>query len=317
MEKNKMKILNILGLKINFKKWNKEKQLPLFILNNFFVQKAIINDIECLSLTPKGDLPTLPAFKKQISIIKKIENVPIFLQLDVISSFRRQNLLENIIPFILKDKIVYLPFMATYLTNAQYEDKNVEKISLASQLLFTWILYQNTNKYYISDAVESLDFSNMNLTRAYRQLCATQLFEEHKDGRKIFLTTKLSKVELFNKMKPYLQSTFYTCGSILRKEITKDMVLAGESAFSQHAEINPPRIKTYAIEKKLSNNIKLQRECYSYDEQIELQIWKYNPLLFSPNKKNIDVISLILSLLGNEDERIDKQIDKVLAQILK
>ena len=312
-----MNALDILGLKVNYKKWNKEKQLPLFILNNFQVQKAIINDIECLSLTPRGDLPTLPAFKKQISIIKEIENISIFLQLDVISSFRRQNLLENKIPFTLKDKIVYLPFMATYLTNTQYVDINVEKISLATQLLFTWILYQNANKYYVSDAVKSLGFSNMTLTRAYRQLCATQLFEEHKDGRKIFLTTSLSKVDLFNKMRPYLQSTFYTCGYILRKEITKDMVLAGESAFSQHAEINPPRIKTYAIEKKLSNNIKLQRECYSYDEQVELQIWKHNPLTFSQNKKNIDTISLIISLLGNEDERLDKQIEKLLAQIFK
>ena len=312
-----MNALDILGLTINLKKWNKEKQLPLFILNDFLIQKAIINDIECLALTTKGDLPTLPAFKKQISIIKEIENVPIFLQLDVISSFRRQNLLENKIPFILKDKIVYLPFMATYLTNTQYEDKNVEKISLATQLLFTWILYQNTNKYYVSDAVKSLGFSNMTLTRAYRQLCATELFEEHKDGRKIFLTTSLSKVDLFNKMKPYLQSPFHTQGYILKKEITKDMIPAGEFAFSQNTYINPPNLKTYAIEKKHIKNIKLQRECYSYDEQVELQIWKYNPLLFSQNKKNIDDISLILSLLGNEDERLDIEIENLLKKIFK
>ena len=312
-----MNALDILGLKINFKKWNKEKQLPLFILDKFLVQKAIINDIECLSLTPKGDLPTLPAFKKQISIIKEIENLPIFLQLDVISSFRRQNLLENKIPFILKDKVVYLPFMATYLTNTYHEETTVEKLALASQLLFTWILYQNTNKYYISDAVESLDFSNMTLTRAYRQLCATQLFEEHKDGRKIFLTTNLSKVDLFNKMKPYLQSPFYTQGYILKKEITKDMIPAGEFAFSQYTYINPPNLKTYAIEKKYIKNIKLQREYYSYDEQVELQIWKYNPLIFSQNKKNIDTISLIISLSGNIDERLEKEIEKLLAQILK
>ena len=312
-----MNALDILGLKVNYKKWNKEKQLPLFILNDFLVQKAIINDIECLSLTPKGDLPTLPAFKKQISIIKEIENVPIFLQLDAISSFRRQNLLENKIPFILKDKIVYLPFMATYLTNAQYGDKNVEKISLATQLLFTWILYQNTNKYYVSDAVKSLGFSNMTLTRSYRQLCATQLFEEHKDSRKIFLTTNLSKVDLFNKMRPYLQSPFYTQGYILKKEITKDMIPAGEFAFSQYTYINPPNLKTYAIEKKHVKNIKLQRECYSYDEQVELQIWKYNPLLFSQNKKDIDDISLILSLLGNEDERLDIEIENLLKKIFK
>ena len=312
-----MNALDILGLKINFEKWNKEKQLPIFILDNFLVQKAIINDIECLSLTSKGDLPTLPAFKKQISIIKNIENVPIFLQLDVISSFRRQNLLENKIPFILKDKMVYLPFMATYLTNTYHEETTIKKLALASQLLFTWILYQNTNKYYISDTVESLGFSNMTLTRAYRQLCATQLFEEHKDGRKIFLTAKLSKVELFNKMKLHLQSTFYTRGYILRKEINKDMIPAGEFAFSQHTHLNPPKLKTYAIEKKHIKNIKLQRECYSYDEQVELQIWKYNPLLFSPNKKNIDVISIILSLLGKEDERLDIEIENSLKKIFK
>ena len=312
-----MNALDILGLTINFKKWNKEKQLPLFILNDYLIQKAIINDIECLSLTPKGDIPTLPAFKKQLSIIREIENVPIFLQLNAISSFRKRNLLENKIPFILKDKMAYLPFMTTYLTNTQYEDKSIEKISLATQLLFTWILYQNANKYYVSDAVKSLGFSNMTLTRAYRQLCATQLLEEHKDGRKIFLTKKLSKVELFNKMKPYLQSPFYTQGYILKKEITKDMIPASEFAFSQHTHLNPPKLKTYAIEKKHSKNIKLQRECYSYDEQVELQIWKYNPLIFSPNQKKIDVISLILSLLGKEDARLDIEIENLLKKIFK
>lgn len=303
-----MNALDILGLTINFKKWNKEKQLPLFILNDYLIQKAIINDIECLSLTPKGDIPTLPAFKKQLSIIREIENVPIFLQLNAISSFRKRNLLENKIPFILKDKMAYLPFMTTYLTNTQYEDKSIEKISLATQLLFTWILYQNTNKYYVSDAVKSLGFSNMTLTRAYRQLCATELFKEHKDGRKIFLTTKLSKVELFNKMKAYLQPTFYSQGYILKKEITKDMIPAGEFAFSQHTHLNPPKLKTYAIEKKHIKNIKLQRECYSYDEQVELQIWKYNPLLFSQNSNSIDTVSLIISLLENIDERLGKEI---------
>lgn len=312
-----MNALDILGLTINLKKWNKVKQLPLFILNDYLIQKAIINDIECLSLTPKGDIPTLPAFKKQLSIIREIENVPIFLQLNAISSFRKRNLLENKIPFILKDKMAYLPFMTTYLTNTQYEDKSIEKISLATQLLFTWILYQNTNKYYVSDAVKSLGFSNMTLTRAYRQLCTTELFKEHKDGRKIFLTTSLSKVDLFNKMKAYLQPTFYSQGYILKKEITKDMILAGEFAFSQHTHLNPPKLKTYAIEKKHSKNIRLQRECYSYDEQVELQIWKYNPLLFSPNPKNIDVISLILSLLGKEDERLDIEIENLLKKIFK
>lgn len=50
-----MTALDMLVLKINFKKWNKEKQLPIFILDNFLVQKAIINDIELFSLSSQGE----------------------------------------------------------------------------------------------------------------------------------------------------------------------------------------------------------------------------------------------------------------------
>ena len=93
------------------------------------------------------------------------------------------------------------------------------------------------------------------------------------------------------------------------------MILAGEFAFSQYTYINPPNLKTYAIEKKHIKNIKLQRECYSYDKQVELQIWKYNPLLFSQNSNSIDTVSLIISLLENIDERLEKEIKIFLKEI--
>ena len=45
-------------------------------------------------------------------------------------------------------------------------------------------MYQNTDKYYISEAISKLNFSNMTLTRAYRQLVNSGLFCEAKDVRK-------------------------------------------------------------------------------------------------------------------------------------
>ena len=84
--------------------------------------------------------------------------------------------------------MVYLPFMATLLTDEQGEENTkIEKLTLSAQLLFTWILYQSTDEFYINEALDTINVSNMTLTRAYRQLCATKLFEEHKDGRKIYL----------------------------------------------------------------------------------------------------------------------------------
>ncbi|MCR1961896.1 hypothetical protein CWE04_09900 [Thomasclavelia cocleata] len=171
-----MNAINALGLKLDVNDWNKSDQLPLYILNNFSIQKATLNDIDCLSLTPHEELPILSVLKKQIAIIKNIENIPVFLNLNTISHFRKQNLLENKIPFILKDKMVYLPFMATLLTDEQCEENTkIEKLTLSAQLLFTWILYQSTDEFYINEALDTINVSNMTLTRAYRQLCATKL----------------------------------------------------------------------------------------------------------------------------------------------
>lgn len=311
-----MNVINALGLKLDVKDWDKDNQLPFYILNNFSIQKATFNDIDCLSLTPHGELPTLSALKKQIALIKKIEDIPVFLNLNSISYFRKQNLIENKIPFILKDKMVYLPFMATLLTNEQCEENTkIEKLTLSAQLLFVWILYQNTDEFYINEALETINVSNMTLTRAYRQLCATKLFKEHKDGRKIYLTTHLNKLDLFHQMKPYLQSPIKKHGFILNTDVDNHMILSGESALSQYSFINPPKMKTYAIDKENSHHIAIQKEYYSQEEQVQLQIWNYNPLLFSQDQKNIDKISLIISLLDNVDERLDREIEQLLENI--
>lgn len=269
-----------------------------------------------MSLTPHEELPTLSALKKQIAVIKKVEDIPVFINLNSISHFRKQNLIENKIPFILKDKMVYLPFLATLLTNERCEENTkIEKLTLATQLLFIWMLYQNTDEFYISEALETINVSNMTLTRAYRQLCGTKLFAEHKNGRKIYLTTHLNKLDLFKQMKPYLQSPIKKHGFILNSDIDNHMMLSGESALSQYTFINPPKIKTYAIDKVNSNHITIQKEYYLQEEQVELQIWDYNPLLFSQDQKNIDKISLIISLLDNMDERLDKEIEQLLENI--
>lgn len=197
-----MNAIKQLGLSITYNTWDKDSDIPLFINNNFKIQSCIINGIECLCLVPYGELPNLNALRKQMEYIQAVDDKPIFLLLDSISTFRRDNLIENNISFILKDQMVFLPFMATILTNKKGDNiEIVDKLTTTAQLLFIWILYQNSDRYYISDALDSLNTTNMSLTRAYRQLVSTKLFNEHKDGRRIYLTTILNKVDLYKTMK--------------------------------------------------------------------------------------------------------------------
>ena len=264
-------------------------------------------------MIPYGELPNLNALRKQMEYIQNVDDKPIFLLLDNISTFRRDNLIENNISFILKDQMVFLPFMATILTNKKGDNiEVVDKLTTTAQLLFIWILYKESDKYYISDALDSLNTTNMSLTRAYRQLVSTKLFNEHKDGRRIYLTTNLNKIDLFKSMKPYLKSPVVKEGYIFNKDINVYMYKAGDSLLSDLTFISKPRLPIYAIHKNNVKDLEIQDELIQYDLQTKIQVWDYNPLIFSKDNKTIDNLSLITSYLNDDDERIEKEIEQLL-----
>lgn len=308
-----MNTIKQLGLNITYNTWNKDNDIPLFINNKFNIQSCIINGIECLCLIPYGELPNLNALRKQMEYIQNVDDKPIFLLLDNISTFRRDNLIENNISFILKDQMVFLPFMATILTNKKGDNiEVVDKLTTTAQLLFIWILYKESDKYYISDALDSLNTTNMSLTRAYRQLVSTKLFNEHKDGRRIYLTINLNKIDLFKSMKPYLKSPVVKEGYIFNKDINVYMYKAGDSLLSDLTFISKPRLPIYAIHKNNVKKLKILDELIQYDVQTKIQVWDYNPLIFSKDNKTIDNLSLITSYLNDDDERIEKEIEQLL-----
>ena len=308
-----MNTIKQLGLNITYNTWNKDNDIPLFINNKFNIQSCIINGIECLCLIPYGELPNLNALRKQMEYIQNVDDKPIFLLLDNISTFRRDNLIENNISFILKDQMVFLPFMATILTNKKGDNiEVVDKLTTTAQLLFIWILYKESDKYYISDALDSLNTTNMSLTRAYRQLVSTKLFNEHNDCRRIYLTTNLNKIDLFKSMKPYLKSPVVKEGYIFNKDINVYMYKAGDSLLSDLTFISKPRLPIYAIHKNNVKDLEIQDELIQYDLQTKIQVWDYNPLIFSKDNKTIDNLSLITSYLNDDDERIEKEIEQLL-----
>lgn len=310
-------VLEILGLKIKLTRWDKIDCLPLYIANNFNIQKANINGIPCISLTPKEELPNVNALKKQMRKINEIDADPIFINLDQVSTFRKDNLIENNIPFLLADKTAFLPFMATFLTNKQYQTQVMkDKLTTSAQLLLIWILYQEGKDFVISNALDTLKFSNMTLTRAYRQLVACGMFSERKKGRKIYLTTDCTKQELFEAMKPYLRNPIVDTGYMMKSKVTKNFVYSGETALSHYSFINPPKVPVYAIHKSKIKDIELQTELLDEKEQVKIEVWDYEPTIFSKNTPDIDVLSLIISLLEIDDERLEMAINHLLLEIL-
>lgn len=310
-----MNAIEILGLKIEINDWEYNNRLPLYIKNTYIIKKVLIDGIHALMLLPNIELPSTPALKKHILKIQNVENLPVFLKLEILSEYRKNNLLSNKIPFVYLDKLVYLPFLGTVLTNKNLnQTRMIEKFTLSAQLLFIWIMHQNSNKYFISDSISQLNFSNMTLTRAYRQLVGSGLFTEAKDGRKIYLTSIYSKEELFEKAKPYLVSQVIDTGYIDEKKISKK-IICGESLLSDYSLLNPPRIFEYAIYHKSINKSLLTTELIDPSAQVKVELWRYDPLLFSKDNKTIDIVSLAISLFKNDNERIEIALEQLLEKL--
>lgn len=306
---------SVFGISVKYEAWNHQDYLPIYIAGSYDFHTAYIGNRRCIMLTSTEELATLPALKKQIEKIQQIDNVPVVFELVTVSNYRRKSLIENNIPFI-TTKQVFLPFIGTMLTDERSPQKLTGKFVYSTQQLFLLYLYSKKKRLYISEAGKVLPFTAMTLTRAVKQLEATDLFLIAKDGVNKFIESKYNRYELFEKAEVYLTTPVRKAGYIDKTLFTENMVFAGETALSEKTMLNPNRIVTYAISEKDYDKTLLTEELIDPDEQVRLELWAYNPKQFSEDK-SADDISVILSFGDTNDERLEEAVDELQERMLQ
>lgn len=302
-------LTSIFGFSVKYEAWNYQDSLPVYIAGSYDFCTAYIGDKRCIMLVPTEELATLPALKKQIAKIQQIDNVPVVLELATVSKYRRKSLIENNIPFV-TEKQVFLPFIGTLLADEKEPQKLTGKFVFSTQQLFLLYLYGKKKRLYLSEAGKELPFTAMTLTRAVKQLEATDLFLVAKNGVNKFIEAKYSRYELFKRAKEYLSTPVRRAGYIDKMQVTEDMVFAGETALSEKTMLNPSRVITYAISEKDYDKTLLSEELVNPYKQIRLELWAYDPKQFSEDN-SADDISVILSFGNTDDERIEEAIDEL------
>lgn len=305
---------DVFGLTINYKSWDKKQALPLYVAGNYEIDEAIVSNNRFIVMSPIGDLPTLPAMKKHIEKIQKIDDVPVAFYLKNLSDFRRKGMLESNIPFM-TEKQVFLPFIGTLLMEEKNNALYKEKFMFSTQQLFLMYLYNRQNKLYVANVGKKLPYSAMTLSRAVKQLEASDLFLVYKDGVNKVIESKYDRRELFERAKPFLLDPVRKYGYIEKSRIDENMVLASESALTKNSMLNPSKLITYAIDEQKMDINQMENELVDPNKQIRLELWGYDPKLFSDDNV-ADVLSVALSLREIVDERIEEAIDECIEREL-
>ncbi len=301
-------------LNINARESECEYSFPNYINSRYNITCAYLDEVKVFFLYPKIDIESLSVLKKHIEAIRQSEHISIVVVLSRITAREREKYIKLRIPFIVKDKQCYLPFMGTLLTErCDLKVQNSEKLMPSAQILLFYFIYNKAKDMYIKDVANVLGFSVMTISRAVKQLEQLGLLSSYKTGVKKLISSKLKPAELFEKARPHLSSPIKRKQYTLMENLDKDYIISGDSALSLHSMLSPPNVPCYATTDTLDLR-KIKDDILVDDKkQVELEIWKYRPFVFKT--MNFDVLSVVICYDNNHDMRIEAAKEKVLEKL--
>lgn len=301
---------------IEIKRWSKTNIFPVFLRNIYRFYSMTLLDTTCIIAEIIDETSGIDAIKKHIMRIEEVTSLQVVLYYKDITRYRRKSLIENRIAFVIEDGQMFLPFIGLNLKKApEYVEKKLIKFSTSTQLAYLYFLYNNDTILNTIEFSKCLGFNVMTASRALNDLHDAQLVTYKiggKTGRsKIY--TKITNSEYIEKGMQFIKSPIKKI--VYVKSAPEKTVVAGLEALSELSMINPPGYSVRAISKHALEQLNLDviknRDIVRDEKLVELQIWDYEPNLFS-NKGYVDPMSLYASLKDEYDERVEEALEELL-----
>jgi len=302
-----------LGFKIHPVLWKKSPSMPLLITDLYHLYESPFIDSRVIFIIDKGRDEITPAsVKKHISMIREKTGVDIVYVKDTVSSFNRKRLIEQNVPFIIPGNQMYLPMLGIDLR--EYFRKNIiEKtvFSPSTQVFLLSAIINDNEQCSPKNAAEKLGYSQMTLSRVFDELEAAGIGVHSISGKERVLTFEHDKKALWEKIKPYLQSPVKK-RTVFYGDKTERMYSSGLSALSVYSMIAEYR-PVYAVSSDTWDKInrKPASGSQSLKNEIEIEVWKYDPGLLS-TRRIVDPFSLYLCFKDESDERTQSAIDQMM-----
>ena len=159
----------------------------------------------------------------------------------------------------------------------------------------------------------------MTVTRIIRELQQFDLVKVH-PGKERTLTFKQGGRDLWKLALPLLRSpvkeTWFSYGALG----ISNALEAGETALASYSMLAESQAKHWAIGKeqyKSLQTLKKLPELSKYQGNFRLQVWYYDPAIITqPGDNRVDKLSLYLTLICEQDERVLAASEEMLKNIL-
>lgn len=278
-----------------------QRSLPVVIQSNYDCFASAIMGIEvCLCFAKDEKSITPSKVQLHLQMLEQHVGKPCIIVLEDIPSYNIKRLIDQRVNFIIIGKQMYVPSLMLDLRKMPAKDKDIkDQIPPLAQCMILYVLQGKNLIATISEITELFGVSYSTANRAVRWLQSKGFIftgRTNKNIQFLFLGN-----ELWDKALPYLISPIEK--TIRTNYQPTNALISGCSVFSD-------KMKTYAIYKDASKDIS---ETINGDYTIE--VWKYNPMILSNDKKHVDYLSLYLSLKDNTDEESSSIANKLIKEV--
>lgn len=305
---------NVLHQQITCEKEIKLK-LPLYLKGSYNFVRISVLGVSFLLATATTSI-SVTVLKNHYEQIEEISGLKCAFCFQELRDYKRNKMIEYGIPFVLKDKYVYLPFLAILISEnkTNIRKKKVKLMPKTQETLLT-AMYRKWNYISASKIAEEIGTSRPNVTRIFNEIESLQLGLIYLDRNTRYFKWDKSSRALWDLIEKYLHSpvikTIKVNHSLYRK-LGLGVKLSGYSALSKYSLLADDTILTFAISKKycveMRELISNELACEDDEEALNLQSYEY---WINYNDEVVDPLSVILSFDKNErsDPRFAMAID--------
>jgi len=302
--------------KITIKPLLDTNKFPVFLRNSYNFYEMTILDTLCILIEIIDEMPGMDKLQKHIKQIKNLTNRQIVLFYKEITRYRRKSLIENRIAFVIEDGQMYLPFLVLDLKKVQENvEKEMKRFTTPAQIAYLYFLYNKDEVVNMTEFAEKMKFNKMTASRALNDLYHANLIT-YEIGGKTGRSKEYKRIQdpdYFQNGREYLKTPVRKI--IYTKTKPTGALTAGLDALAELSMINPPGHPVRAIDRNQLNNDQIEivknKDFIKDTQLVELQVWDYNPKLFS-DKHNVDILSLYTSLKEETDDRVEQALEDVL-----
>ena len=304
--------------------------LPLYLTAEYEFYEAWIRGTFCLVLHYNGHYLSPEQVRKHMSKVRQVtglEETPCILWVDSLRKEQMEKLMEHSVPCYAGPTQFFLPFLGAVMMENKEQpiQPTQERFTVSQQRVFLAVLMAKNPLCSTKLLRQQLALSHPSVCRALLDLYNRGLLDvKGKATRKVY--SRPDRRSFWEKGKgalisPVMRMVYYEDGVPGEYRL----ILAGESALSEHTMLAEPVRSVYAVFKGQLEKLpkSTPNEVYQMREGGEvLEVWSYDPAIFcqtgQENNRTVDPFSLYAAL-GEErrDERVEIELENWMEEFFK